>query len=220
LLGNHFRIVLLHPEPEAMARAEVIAQALQAHGLPNFYGVQRFGIDGDNAQRGREVLLGRGPRERWLKRFLLSAYQAALFNVWLIERIRRGWFERLLTGDIAKKTDTGGLFEVMEAAVELPRFQKGEITYTGPIYGTRMRWASGEPGALERMVLETAEVTTEMLRRARLDGSRRPARLFLSDLSIELRSNGLLFTFTLPKGAYATTLLREFMKTEVALPEE
>ncbi len=220
LLGNRFRIVVLKPEPEATARAEVIAQALQSYGLPNFYGAQRFGIEGDNAQRGREVLLGRGPRERWLKRFLLSAYQAALFNDWLTERIRRGWFERLLTGDIAKKTDTGGLFEVMDAAVELPRFQRGEITYTGPIYGARMRWASGEPGELERSVLEAAEVTTEMLRRARLDGSRRPARLFLNDLRIEAHPDGLLFTFTLPKGAYATTVLREFMKAEAILPEE
>jgi len=221
LLGNRFRIVVLHPEPEAMAQAEVIAQALQARGLPNYYGAQRFGIDGDNAQRGREaLLLGQGPRERWLKRFLLSAYQAALFNAWLTERIRRGWFQRLLTGDIAKKTDTGGLFEVMDAEVELPRFQQREITYTGPIYGARMRWASGEPGELERSVLETAEVTTEMLRRARLDGSRRPARLFLNDLNIEPYPDGLLFTFTLPKGAYATTVLREFMKAEAILPEE
>jgi tRNA pseudouridine13 synthase len=220
LLGNRFHIVVLYPEQEAMAQAETIAQALRTHGLPNFYGAQRFGIDGDNARRGREVLLGQGPRQRWLKRFLLSAYQAALFNVWLTERIRRSWFERLLTGDIAKKTDTGGLFEVRDAEVDLSRFEQKEITYTGPIYGARMRWASGEPGELERMVLETAEVTTEMLRRARLDGSRRPARLFLDDLSLESHPEGLLFTFTLPKGAYATTVLREFMKIEVVLPEE
>jgi len=220
LLGNRFRIVVLHPKTEAAATAQAITQALQTHGLPNFYGAQRFGIDGDNAQRGREVLLGRGPRERWLRRFLLSAYQAALFNAWLTERIRRGWFERLLNGDIAKKTDTGGLFEVTDAEAELPRLQRGEITYTGPIYGARLWWAGGEPGELEREVLKAAEVTTEMLRRARLDGSRRPARLHLNDLCIEPHPEGLLFTFTLPKGAYATTVLREFMKTEVALPEE
>jgi tRNA pseudouridine13 synthase len=221
LLGNRFRIVVLDPEAEAMARAGAIAQAVQAHGLPNFYGVQRFGISGENAKRGHEILLGRGPRKRWLRRFLLSAYQAALFNAWLTERMRRGWFERVLTGDIAKKTDTGGLFEVEDAEVEFPRFQRGEITYTGPIYGARMRWASSEPGELERTVLEAAGVTTEMLRQARLDGSRRPARLLLSDLCIEPRPDGLLFTFSLPKGTYATTVLREFMKTEVmALPEE
>ena len=221
LLGNRFHIVVLDPEAEALTRAGAVAQALQAHGLPNFYGVQRFGISGENAKRGREALLGRGPRKRWLRRFLLSAYQAALFNTWLTERMRRGWFERLLTGDIAKKTDTGGLFEVENAAVELPRFERGEITTTGPIYGARMRWASGEPGELEREVLEAAGVTTEMLRRARLDGSRRRARLLLNDLRIDPHPNGLLFTFALPKGAYATTVLREFMKTEVTdLSEE
>ncbi|MCD6289823.1 MAG: tRNA pseudouridine(13) synthase TruD, partial [Anaerolineae bacterium] len=189
--------------------------------LPNYYGVQRFGVNRDNAIRGREVLLGgKGPRQRWLRRFFLSAYQSALFNLWLSERIRRGWFDRLLVGDIAKKTDTGGLFEVEDLEAEIGRFQRKEITYTGPIYGARMRWANGDPGALEREILEREGVTVEMLRRARLDGSRRPARLFLHDLRIETCPQGLLFTFTLPKGAYATTVLREFMKTEARLPEE
>ncbi len=220
LLGNRFHIVVLHPEPGAAARAEAILQALQTHGLPNYYGVQRFGMNRDNARQGREALLGRGPREHWLRRFLLSAYQAALFNIWLAERIRLGWFERLLTGDIAKKMDTGGVFEVVDATVERPRFERREISYTGPIYGAHMRWAGGEPGELEHRVLEAAGITSEMLRQAKLDGSRRLARLFLNDLSIESHPSGLLFTFTLPKGAYATVVLREFMKTEAILPEE
>ena len=220
LLGNRFRVVVSRPGPEAMARAEAIARALRARGLPNYYGAQRFGVNGDNAQRGRAILFNRGPRQRWLRRFLLSAYQAALFNTWLAERIRRGWFDRLFVGDIAKKTDTGGLFEVTDAAAERPRFERGEITYTGPIYGARMRWAGGEPGALEREVLEEAGVSVEMLRRARLDGSRRPARLYIDDLRVTPHDAGLLFTFTLPKGAYATVLLREFMKREPSLPEE
>ncbi len=220
LLGNRFRIVVLHPEPGALALAREIAAALRERGLPNYYGAQRFGVNGDNAQRGREVLFGRGPRERWLRRLLLSAYQAALFNAWLAERLRRGWFDRLLTGDIAKKMDTGGLFQVEDEEAEEPRFRRWEITYTGPIYGARMRWASGQPGELEREILESAGVTVEMLRRARLDGSRRTARLLLSDLQIEPHPDGLLFTFSLPKGGYATTVLREFMKTETFLPEE
>ena len=219
LLGNRFQIVVLHPEPDGLARARVVASALETRGIPNYYGTQRFGMRGDNAQRGREVLEGRGSRKRWLKRFLLSAYQSALFNTWLAGRIERGWFEQLLTGDVAKKTDTGGLFEVADAAVERPRFERGEITYTGPIYGAKMRWPSGEPGELERQVMEAAAVTTEMLRQARLDGSRRPARLLLADLGIEPHPDGLRFTFTLPKGAYATTVLREFMKAEVAWDE-
>jgi tRNA pseudouridine13 synthase len=220
LLGNRFQIIVANPEKEALARAVDTAQALSERGMPNYYGVQRFGMRGDNARQGREVLLGRGPRKQWLRRFLLSAYQSALFNIWLAERIRRGWFQELLTGDIAKKSDTGGLFEVEDAAVESPRFERGEITYTGPIYGARMRWPGGRPGGLERALLEDAGVTEEMLERAHLDGSRRPARLLLDDLEIAPTAEGLRFSFRLPKGAYATTLLREFMKTDPTLEEE
>jgi tRNA(Glu) U13 pseudouridine synthase TruD len=126
----------------------------------------------------------------------------------LDERIRRGWFGRLLTGDIAKRTDTGGLFEVADAAVELPRFERGGSPTPGR--------STGEPGELERRVMEAADVTPEMLRRARLDGSRRPARLLLDGLSVARHPDGLLFAFALPKGAYATTVLREFMKAEGA----
>lgn len=220
LLANEFGIIVTHTEADALARAERIAEALKARGLPNYYGVQRFGMLGDNAQRGREALLGRGPRQQWLRRFLLSAYQSALFNVWLAERIRRGWFEQLRVGDVAKKTDTGGLFEVEDIAVEAPRFDRGEITYTGPIYGARMRWPSGEPGELERAILEQAGVSDDMLRRASLDGSRRAARLVIADVEIEPAADGLRFRFRLPKGAYATTLLREFMRAETSLEEE
>lgn len=213
LLGNRFRIVVLDPEPAALARAEPIAATLKTEGLPNFYGPQRFGTYGDNAERGREILLtGRGPTKRWLRRLLLRAYQSALFNTWLAARIERGWFQRLLVGDVAKKLDTGGLFEVEDAQVEQTRFERDEITYTGPIYGSRMWWAGGRPGRLERQVLEQAAVTEDVLHRAHLSGSRRRARLLLDDLEIAAHPDGLLFTFSLPKGSYATTVLREFMK--------
>ncbi|RMF86488.1 MAG: tRNA pseudouridine(13) synthase TruD, partial [Nitrospinota bacterium] len=123
-----------------MQRAEAIARAIQACGVPNYFGRQRFGRTGDNAQRGEELLTtSRLPGSSWKGRLLLSAYQAALFNAWLAERIRRGWFLSLLSGDIAKKWDTGGLFEVEDERREWPRFQRKEITYTGPIYGFRMR---------------------------------------------------------------------------------
>jgi tRNA pseudouridine13 synthase len=136
-----------------------------------------------------------------------------LFNSWLIARIDRDWFERVLMGDVAKKRDTGGLFEVEDPEAEQPRFDRDEITYTGPIYGYRMWWAGGEPGTLERRILEEAGVSEEMLQRAHLNGSRRRARLVLEDLDVESHTEGLLFTFSLPKGSYATTVLREVMKT-------
>ena len=213
LLGNRFRIVVVDPKPAAIDKAEPIAAALKEHGLPNFYGPQRFGKYDDNAERGREILLtAKGPRKRWLRRLLLRAYQSALFNTWLVARIDHGWFERVLVGDVAKKLDTGGLFEVEDVEADGRRFESGEVTYTGPIYGSRMWWADGKPGQLEREVLEEARVTEDMLARERLNGSRRRARLLLDDLEVQKYPDGVLFNFTLPKGSYATTVLREFMK--------
>jgi len=213
LLGNRFRIVVLDPVEGALAQAEAVLHVLRERGLPNFYGPQRFGRQGDNAEQGRQILLtGQGPRKRWLRRLLLRAYQSALFNTWLVARMDRGWFNRLLVGDVAKKRDTGGLFEVEDAQAAQPRLDRDEITYTGPIYGYRMWWANGDPGTLERSILEDAGVTEEMLQLAHLNGSRRRARLVLEDLEVEAHPDGLLLTFSLPKGSYATTVLREVMK--------
>ncbi len=41
-------------------------------------------------------------------------------------------------------------------------------------------------------------------------------RLLLSELSVAVHEAGIVVTFFLPKGAYATTVLREVMKTDIA----
>lgn len=223
LLGNRFGIVvseLACPPDEALARAQAVAGDLGRHGLANFFGRQRFGKFGDNAQRGREIVLGgRGPKQKWLRKLLLSAFQSELFNLWLAQRMARGQFERILEGDMAKKTDTGGMFNVEDAAAEQPRLEAGEITYTGPLYGAKMRAAKGEAGAIEDQLLADQGLTPQQLAKARLTGSRRPGRLMLEGLRVEQCDEGLRFRFALPKGAYATVALREFMKAEADLPE-
>ena len=121
--------------------------------LPNFFGAQRFGIDGQNVVRGRAAFLGNGPREKWLNRLLISAYQSHLFNIYLAQRIERDLFDRLLDGDVCKKADTGGMFEVADPAAEQPRFDRGEITYTGPLFGKKMWAAAREAATLENTIL-------------------------------------------------------------------
>ena len=219
LLGNRFTILLSDVGPDALARAEAVRARLVSGLWPNFYGVQRFGLDGSNAALGADVLRGRGPRQRWLRRFVLSSWQSALFNVWLTERIERGDFGRILRGDVAKKTDFGGLFDVLDPVVEQARFDRGEITYTGPMFGAEMRAATNDAATHEASVLAAAGFATADLTRARLEGTRRPAALRLKDISVVETERGLRFAFALPKGSYATTLLREFTKVDDGLPE-
>jgi len=219
LRGNRFRVriteIPLDPE-EALRRAEAIAEALKERGVPNYYGEQRFGTDARNAERGRKILLGQDEpkRSRWTRKLLLSAYQAHLFNEWLALRVERGLFAQLLEGDIGQVLATGGLFEVRDVEAERPKFEQGEIAYTGPVYGAKMRWAQGLPGELEREVFEREGLVPEMLKAAKLRGSRRPGRLPLRELQLAMHPEGLLLEFELPKGAYATALLREFLKVD------
>lgn len=218
LLGNHFQIMVTDldaPVDEARQRAQAIAAVLAQRGLPNFFGPQRFGIDGANVARGRAALLGAGPRDKWLRRLLISAYQSHLFNMYLQRRLALHLFDRLLLGDVAKKTDTGGMFDVKEPIVEQPRFDGGEINFTGPIYGFKMWAAKDKAAELEAVVLQEAELTMEHLRRARVEGSRRPGRLLLRDLNLTVDDAGLHLAFFLPKSAYATVVVREFTKVDV-----
>ncbi len=227
LLGNRFSITvteLAAPPDEALRRSQAIAAAIAQCGAPNFFGPQRFGREGGNVAKGRAALLGQGPRrDLWLTRLLISAYQSHLFNRYLVRRIELGLFGQVIEGDVCKKAETGGMFQVQEPAAEQPRYQRGEITFTGPIYGKKMWAAQGPAAELEAQVLAEAELSEEDLRRARVDGTRRPARLWLPEIELASDGQDLQVAFTLPKGAYATTVLREFIKSDQgleSLPEE
>ncbi len=219
LRGNRFRLVVRDPVEAGLERAQAIAAALLRTGVPNYYGSQRFGGRGDNAAKGREALEGRGPRNPWLRSLLISAWQSARFNEWLAERIRRGGFADLWLGDVVQKHDRGATFVVASLEAERPRFEAGDIAVTGPMYGRRMVRAAGPAGDLEQAILAADGATDEMFARARLEGARRTARLVLPDLRVDPCPEGLAFQFTLPRGGYATTVLREFRKDEGELPE-
>ncbi len=212
--ANRFRIILSQTHSGAIAGAQAIGQRLRRTGLPNFYGEQRFGIDLRNIDRSM-ALLKRGKARGKKEVFLVSVFQSALFNLWLKERIDKGTFDTLLVGDLVKKTDTGGMFVVEDLTEALQRFRDRKIVFTGPIYGHKMRPAGGQAAEQERTLMQHFDLTADTFKPLRAPGSRRVGILYLDDLSITEVAQGLEFTFTLPSGAYATTLLREFTRTEI-----
>jgi tRNA pseudouridine13 synthase len=125
-----------------------------------------------------------------------------------------GQFATILDGDIAKKTDTGGMFPVEDAKEAAERFADQKIVYTGPIFGYKMRSAEGTAALGEACVLDRFGLSLQAFKPLRASGSRRPAVIYPENLMIESAPEGLCLRFTLPKGAYATTLLREFMAAE------
>ena len=56
--------------------------------MPNYFGFQRFGIDGENYKKGKQIVEGTlKERNRNLKQMFINAYQSYLFNSWLSKRI-------------------------------------------------------------------------------------------------------------------------------------
>jgi tRNA pseudouridine13 synthase len=220
LLGNRFRIAVTElalPVEEAVSRATAIVAVLHKQGLPNFFGPQRLGRDGNNVRQGMAIVAGEQRRgDRWLQRFLISAYQSYLCNRYLARRVAIGAFDRLLEGDVAKKYATGGMFDVLDLAVEQPRYAAQEISFTAPIYGPKMWAAKGESGAFETTILAESGGTIEGLARVRVEGSRRLGRLLIPDLVVEQEAGMLVVSFSLPKGAFATTVMRELMKVDTS----
>lgn len=209
--ANRFSIILSQVPQNAMDAAAAIADSLRKSGLPNYYGTQRFGIQLRNVDRAIAILR-RGKARGKKEGFMVSVLQSALFNLWLKERMERDDFDTLIMGDLVQKTDTGGMFVVEDLQEAAHRFSERKIIYTGPIFGYKMRPAGDQAGRHEHRLLESFGLGVEAFRPLKAAGSRRSAVLHLEDLTVEPASEGLRFRFTLPSGAYATTLLREFTR--------
>lgn len=223
LLGNRFSIIISGIEDmnSSFERAEKIKSLLIENGLPNYFGSQRFGAEGNNSEKGRKIITGElRIMDRWLRRFLISSFQSEMANSYLAERLNRGLFNKILEGDIAKKYETGGLFEVKDVKAEQPRYEKKEISFTAPIYGTDMWKACGESAILEQEIFDSFGIRWESMEKSGVSGTRRLGRLLVPDIKIEKCQEGLKLEFFLPKGAFATTVLREIMKNENQETEE
>lgn len=210
LLGNRFTVVLSGPTG-SLAEAQAIIDRLLETGLPNYFGEQRFGEAGDNPEEALKLLQKDQKARGWRDKFLMSALQSFIFNYYLSLRIKRGLFQKILTGDICKKYATGGLFTSEDGQVETERLKVGELTFTGPLFGSKVMRAKGEAGELESEALAGLGLSEEEAARTGV-GDRRAGRLLIPDLAVFEHDAGLVFTFALPKGAYATTVMREFMR--------
>jgi tRNA pseudouridine13 synthase len=233
LRGNRF-IIRLKMERDAAsvsARAREVLGVLKQRGVPNYFGSQRFGWGGENVELGRFLVKGdlngfadawarthsaARPAERKMRNLLVNAFQSDLFNRVLAQRMPD--LGILKAGDLACLHRNGAVFSVNsaeEAVREQPRAEAFEISPSGPMYGIKTLLAQGEPGEIERKVLDESGVTLEDFSRKeaeRQPGARRPLRIpFLEDPDVEDEKSSIVLRFALPPGAYATVVLREIV---------
>ena len=162
-----------------------------------------------------------------LQRLLVNAAQSYLFNLILSERLERGLpFHEAVEGDVvcfAESDAPEGL-----ALPDTDRLQtaggkrlatvnrhcaRGRAFVTAPLVGTETEFADGEPGEIAREVLDEAGLTRESFDLPGEFHSTGTRRAILLRTNVTVEHDPLTFSFALPKGSYATVVLREFLKS-------
>lgn len=218
LRGNRFCILIR--DADRTANVDAIIERVRTQGLPNYYGPQRFGRDGGTVDLGLQCLAGKAPRRvrPFLFRFALSAVQSLLFNDYLSRRMKDGLFRTVLEGDVMTKWPVGGMFVAKDAPAEQARFDARETVTAGPMFGKKTYPAEGIAAEREAVVLRDNGLSINSFGGfgKLVLGTRRQNLIYIDDLASAWESEGLRLNFTLPAGSYATVLLAEVMKTNIA----
>jgi len=146
-------------------------------------------------------------------RLYLSALQSSLFD--RLVTMRLDSLERLWPGDLAMKHDNGACFSVVDSASEQPRADRLEISPTAPLYGHKVKLASGQTGIIEASLLDKEKLTLADFKLAAglsMTGERRPIRVPIQQISVATEQQDLVVGFILPRGSFATSVLREIIK--------
>ncbi len=216
LAGNRF-VLALRDVIGAREAIESRLQAIAAHGVPNYFGEQRFGRDGDNIANARAMFAGRRVR-REQRGMLLSAARSQLFNRVLSARVQAGNWDGLqdgqgLDGEVWTLDGSRSVFGPEPFNVVLSqRLADFDIHPSGPLWGKGELRSTAQVAALELEALADEEsiALREGLQQAGLEHERRSLRLRPTDLTWQwLGSTCLELSFTLPPGAYATVVLAE-----------
>ena len=237
LSGNRFYIRVKKVNPTSAQKIDEALKNISDSGMPNFFGYQRFGNDGDNHIEGEKIAKGeKKERNPKVRKLLINAYQSHLFNLWLSRRLEINTlvknFEaselesllnmpidevkklkaqkhpfKLMRGDIMEHYPHGRLFDYNESEDDIERFLKRDITVTGLLCGKKVRISS----ELARVVEKDFDDTINA------DGARRYAWVYPTE--VEGRYNSMEaqyeMNFTLPKGSYATVLVEEIAKRKL-----
>jgi tRNA pseudouridine13 synthase len=217
LAGNRFVLVLRGID----GGREAIDQRLQAisnHGVPNYFGEQRFGRGGTNVARAQAMFagarVGRHPRGLYL-----SAARAWLFNRVLARRVADASWDGALDGEAFTLAGSRSFFVPGALDDELARrLAEGDVHPSGPLWGAGELPTRGAARALEEAVAGAEPELARGLAAAGLRQERRALRLLAQELRATwLDATTLRLEFALPAGSFATALLRELVDYRAAV---
>jgi tRNA pseudouridine13 synthase len=213
LSGNDFTVVIRDLQGDLDSMERVLVE-IELHGVPNYFGVQRFGHQGRNIMKA--VALFQGARMKKHQRGIyLSAARSLLFNQILARRVEAHNWHRAIPGDAMAFTGSKQYFKTALPDADIrQRISTGEISPTGALWGVGAADVSAEALSIEEDVAANYPELVLGLEQFGVEMARRSLRLQVAGLQWQFLDNSTLqLNFTLTSGGYATSVVRELIKT-------
>ena len=183
LNSNQFRIRIRNITGDVQANLEVVKR----RGVPNYFGAQRFGFKNRNVTAARKwISSGRSRIPRFTRSIYISSLRSFLFNEVLGARVANDTWQRVLTA---------------EASID--------GAPTGPLWGRGRLPGAGVARDIEMEALKGHGEITDALEFVGLVQERRLLMAVPRDMTWSMTMDALTLDFTLDKGTYATSVLRE-----------
>lgn len=220
--GNRFVIRLR----DCSANAELVDARLQdiaRLGVPNYFGPQRFGRNADNVDQA-VVLFQKGKQQlrkvkRDTKSILLSSIRSWIFNRTLSERVHNGSWLSVLSGEPLILAGSRSWFIAEGTEQEQQRVDQQDCHPSGPMWGRGRPLTEGQALEFEQGLLSKWSPLLQILEHQGLSQERRPLRLIPESLSWQWQQQDLILTFELPRGSFATSVIREVIAIDENLTE-
>ncbi|MFB6082159.1 MAG: tRNA pseudouridine(13) synthase TruD [Halanaeroarchaeum sp.] len=161
-----------------------------------------------------------------VQRLFVNAAQSYAFNRILSERLERGLpFHEPVAGDVVAFADRNAPDDLPIPDVDREQrvtgervdvvarhCRRGRAFVTAPLVGTSTELADGEQGEIERAVLDEVGLSPADFDLPGAFHSSGTRRAVVVPVAPSVEYDPLTFRFTLPKGSYATVVLREYLK--------
>ena len=233
LKGNKFFIRLKKVGKTQNTQICSVLEKINKFGMPNYFGFQRFGIEGDNYKKGEAIIKGElKVKDVKLRQMYLNAFQSINFNDWLSKRIEMSkminGFEpkeiskilqidemilkeikkqehifKLLPGELMHHYPYGKIFIADDLASEASKFMARDRVPTGILCGKKVMTSQADAWQIEQNYQKDIS----------LDGARRFGWIFPENIEYKYNEIDAQFelSFYLPKGSYATVLIEELI---------
>ncbi len=210
--------------------------ALFAEWFPNFFGEQRFGIEGKNRKIGRQILEGTHHlRDKFESAFKIQAYASYLFNAYV--RLRREKKLKPMDGDIVQLSSSWS-FAVYKseskAYFPIKTVPKNKNMFSSPVLGEKpvtldapfLTWPvigfnllmppqGTESYLFEKEFFAKQDITPKILsafQSYRIFGLRRNIWAFPQDASFRWDGDDICLVFSLASAVYASIVIDELLQ--------